>query len=187
MVLDNHLTDDGKLDLPKLRETIRTAVRALDNVIDINLPDRSARNSNQRHRPIGMGVMGCKMLYEKGVPFNSQDAVEFNDEFAEAIAYAYEASSDLAKEKGQYKTYEGLKWIAASTDTIDLLQDERGQKLTFREEAGWTGSRCENRRAGHAQQQRFGNRPDGHHANIMGTSPRIEPLQESLRKEQPVW
>ncbi|OUV43584.1 MAG: ribonucleoside-diphosphate reductase subunit alpha, partial [Opitutia bacterium TMED102] len=80
VVLDNHLSEDGHLDLPKLRETVRVAVRALDNVIDINFyPTDPAKNANTRHRPIGMGVMGLQnALYEKSVPFNSQDAVEFN-------------------------------------------------------------------------------------------------------------
>ena len=103
----------------------------MSSTLTFTLPIR--RNSNQRHRPIGMGVMGLQnALYEKGVPFNSQDAVEFNDEFMEAIAYyAYEASSDLAKEKGKYKTYEGSKWDRGllPPDTIDLLQDERGQEI----------------------------------------------------------
>ena len=187
VVLDNHLTDDGKLDLPKLRETIRTAVRALDNVIDINFyPTDPARNSNQRHRPIGMGVMGLQnALYEKGVPFNSQDAVEFNDEFMEAIAYyAYEASSDLAKEKGQYKTYEGSKWDRGllPPDTIDLLQDERGQEVDVPRggRMDWEPLRKKIAEQGMRNSNVLAIAPTATIANIMGTSPCIEPLYKNL-------
>jgi len=97
VILDSHLKPDGSLDLEKLRDTVKVAVRALDNVIDINFyPTVPAKTSNLRHRPIGLGVMGlANALYLKGVPFASEAAVEFNDEFMEAIAHAaYEASSD---------------------------------------------------------------------------------------------
>ena len=187
VVLDNHLADDGQLDLPKLRETIRTAVRALDNVIDINFyPTDPARNSNQRHRPIGMGVMGLQnALYEKGVPFNSQDAVEFNDEFMEAIAYyAYEASSDLAKEKGKYKTYEGSKWDRGllPPDTIDLLQDERGQEIDVPRggKMNWEPLRKKIAEQGMRNSNVLAIAPTATIANIMGTSPCIEPLYKNL-------
>ena len=187
VVLDNHLTDDGELDLPKLRETIRTAVRALDNVIDINFyPTDPARNSNQRHRPIGMGVMGLQnALYEKGVPFNSQDAVEFNDEFMEAIAYyAYEASSDLAKEKGKYKSYEGSKWDRGllPPDTIDLLQDERGQEIDVPRggRMDWEPLRKKIAEQGMRNSNVLAIAPTATIANIMGTSPCIEPLYKNL-------
>ena len=187
VVLDNHLADDGQLDLPKLRETIRTAVRALDNVIDINFyPTDPARNSNQRHRPIGMGVMGLQnALYEKGMPFNSQDAVEFNDEFMEAIAYyAYEASSDLAKEKGKYKTYEGSKWDRGllPPDTIDLLQDERGQEIDVPRggKMNWEPLRKKIAEQGMRNSNVLAIAPTATIANIMGTSPCIEPLYKNL-------
>ena len=187
VVLDNHLADDGQLDLPKLRDTIRTAVRALDNVIDINFyPTDPARNSNQRHRPIGMGVMGLQnALYEKGVPFNSQDAVEFNDEFMESIAYfAYEASSDLAKEKGKYKTYEGSKWDRGllPPDTIDLLQDERGQEIDVPRggKMNWEPLRKKIAEQGMRNSNVLAIAPTATIANIMGTSPCIEPLYKNL-------
>ena len=103
VVLENHLDANGEIDHKKLRETIRIAVRALDNVIDINFyPIGPAKNANTRHCPIGLGVMGLQnALYKRDTPFASEAAVEFNDEFMEAIAYyAYEASADLAKEHG---------------------------------------------------------------------------------------
>ena len=134
VVLDSHLDKDGNLDHEKLRETIRIAVRALDNVIDINFyPTDSAKTANTRHRPIGLGIMGLQnALYKKNIAFASQAAVEFNDEFMEAIAYyAYEASSDLAEEFGTYSSYKGSKWDRGimPQDSIDLLEQERGIEI----------------------------------------------------------
>ena len=131
VILDSHLLPTGEIDHEKLRETIRVAVRALDNVIDINFyPTDAAQRSNQRHRPIGLGVMGlANALYTRGSAFASPEAVEFNDEAMEAIAfYAYEASSDLAAERGTYSTYKGSKWDRGllPPDTVDLLESERG-------------------------------------------------------------
>ena len=187
VVLDNHLTKDGQLDLPKLRETIRIAVRALDNVIDINFyPTEPARKSNQSHRPIGLGVMGLQnALYEKNLPFNSQDAVEFNDEFMEAIAYyAYEASSDLAKEKGKYKTYIGSKWDRGllPQDTIDILEDERGQEVDVPRSGkmDWAPIREKIATQGMRNSNVLAIAPTATIANIMGTSPCIEPLYKNL-------
>ena len=98
-----HLRADGGLDHERLRETITVLMRMLDNVIDINFyPVEAAANSNLKHRPVGLGVMGLQdALYDKGIPFDSLEAVDFNDEALEAIAYyAYTASSDLAVERG---------------------------------------------------------------------------------------
>ena len=105
VVLDTHITSDGSLDHEMLKETITVAIRALDNVIDINFyPTEAAKTANSRHRPIGMGVMGLQnALYKKGLAFASDAAVDFNDEFMEAIAYyAYNASSELSKEHGPW-------------------------------------------------------------------------------------
>ena len=96
IVIDSHLDADNNIDLEKLRDSVRTAVRALDNVIDINFyPTEAAKRANTRHRPIGLGVMGLQnALYAKGIPFSSDAALDFNDEMMEAITYfAYEASS----------------------------------------------------------------------------------------------
>src|SRR5690606_35656559 len=89
VVLDTHLDENGNLDLEKLRDTIQIAVRALDNVIDINFyPTDAARRANMRHRPVGLGIMGLQnALFIRGSSFASDEAVEFNDEFMEAIAY----------------------------------------------------------------------------------------------------
>ena len=187
IVLDNHLTEDSQLDLTKLRETVRIAVRALDNVIDINFyPTEPARRSNQTHRPIGMGVMGLQnALYKKNLPFNSQEAVDFNDEFMEAIAfYAYEASSDLAQEKGRYKSYEGSKWDRGllPQDTIDILQDERGQEVEVSRggKMDWDPIRKKIADQGMRNSNVLAIAPTATIANIMGTSPCIEPLYKNL-------
>ena len=113
IVVDQHLTPDGAIDHARLRATIRVAVRALDDVIDVNFyPTEPARLANSRHRPIGLGVMGLQYaLYAKGIDFDSPEAVEFSDELMEAVAhYAYEASSDLAAERGTHASYAGSKW-----------------------------------------------------------------------------
>src|SRR5450432_122781 len=93
----------------------------------------AAARSNKRHRPIGLGVMGlAHALYLRGHAFASPEAVEFNDEAMEAIAYyAYEASSDLAKERGTYTSYKGSKWDRGllPIDTIDILEKERGESV----------------------------------------------------------
>ncbi|MFL3665440.1 MAG: ribonucleoside-diphosphate reductase subunit alpha [Verrucomicrobiota bacterium] len=187
VVLDNHLTESGELDLAKLRETIRIAVRALDNVIDINFyPTQPARNANLRHRPIGLGVMGLQnTLYQKGVSFASEAAVEFNDEFMEAIAYfAYEASSDLAKEKGRYESYEGSKWDRGllPPDTVDLLEQERGQAVDVPRggRMDWEPIRQKIASQGMRNSNVLAIAPTATISNIMGTSPCIEPLYKNL-------
>ena len=132
--LSRHLKDsaDGKvIDHDKLKKTITIAMRMLDNVIDINYyAVKKARDSNMRHRPVGLGLMGFQdSLYEMRVPYASQAAVEFADQSMEAICYyAYWASTELAKERGQYATYKGSLWDQGilPLDTLNLLERERG-------------------------------------------------------------
>ena len=122
---------DGKIDQVKLKKTISTAMRMLDNVIDINYyAVKKARDSNLRHRPVGLGLMGFQdALYELRIPYASQEAVQFADESMEAICYfAYWASTDLAKERGKYSSYKGSLWDKGvlPIDTLDLLEKARG-------------------------------------------------------------
>jgi ribonucleoside-diphosphate reductase alpha chain len=122
---------DGQLDHDKLKKTITVAMRMLDNVIDINYyAVKKARDSNMRHRPVGLGLMGFQdALYELRVPYASQAAVEFADRSMEAICYyAYWASTELAKERGQYASYKGSLWSRGILpfDTIDMLEKARG-------------------------------------------------------------
>jgi ribonucleoside-diphosphate reductase alpha chain len=187
IVLDSHLEPDGGLDLQKLRETVRIAVRALDNVIDINYyPTEAAARSNRRHRPIGLGVMGLHCaLYDKGLDFASAEAVEFNDEFMEAIAFfAYEASSDLAAERGRYSTYEGSKWDRGllPQDTLEILERERGQEIEVARggRMDWRPLRHKIREQGMRNSNVLAIAPTATIANIMGTSPCIEPLYRNM-------
>lgn len=123
---------DGQVDHEKLRKTIATAMRMLDNVIDINYyAVKKARDSNMRHRPVGLGVMGFQdALYELRIPYASREAVEFADRSMEAICYhAYWASTELARERGKYSSYKGSLWDKGilPLDTLDLLARERGE------------------------------------------------------------
>ena len=120
-----------ELDHDKLQKTITTAMRMLDNVIDINYyAVKKARDSNMRHRPVGLGIMGFQdCLYELRVPYASQKAVEFADKSMEAVCYhAYWASTELAKERGKYASYKGSLWDKGilPLDTLDMLLEERG-------------------------------------------------------------
>ncbi len=187
VILDSHLLADGSLDHKKLRETIRMAVRALDNVIDINFyPTEAARTSNMRHRPIGMGVMGlANALYIRGQAFASDGAVDFNDEAMEAIAfYAYEASSDLAAERGTYSTYQGSKWSRGllPQDTLDLLEQERGVKIEVPRggKLDWTPLRAKIAAQGMRNSNVLAIAPTATISNITNTSPCIEPTYKNL-------
>jgi ribonucleoside-diphosphate reductase alpha chain len=187
IILETHLMPDGSLDHRKLRETIRMAVRALDNVIDINFyPTEAAKRSNMRHRPIGLGVMGlANTLYMKGVAFASEEAVEFNDEAMEAIAYyAYEASSDLAAERGTYSSYKGSKWDRGLLphDTVDLLEKERGLPILVPRVSrmDWSSLRVKISTQGMRNSNVLAIAPTATISNITNTSPCIEPTYKNL-------
>ena len=187
VVLDNHIREDGSLDHDMLKETIAVGIRALDNVIDINFyPTDSAKTSNTRHRPIGMGVMGLQnALYKKNLAFASDAAVEFNDEFMEAIAYyAYGASADLAGERGAYSSYKGSKWDRGllPQDTVDLLEQERGVKVDVPRgnKMDWTPVREKIAKYGMRNSNVLAIAPTATISNIMGTTPCIEPNYKNL-------
>ncbi len=187
VVLDTHITDDGALDHDLLRETITVAIRALDNVIDINFyPTDAAATANSRHRPIGLGVMGLQnALYKKGYSFASEQAVDFNDEFMEAISYyAYSSSSDLAGERGTYQSYKGSKWDRGllPQDTLDLLQEERGQDIQVPRggKMDWRPVREKIAQHGMRNSNVLAIAPTATISNIMGTTPCIEPSYKNL-------
>lgn len=187
VVLDSHLTDEGELDLVKLKETVSTAVRALDNVIDINFyPTKAAANANQRHRPVGLGVMGLQnALFLRNTAFASEAAVEFNDEFMEAIAYfAYEASSDLAAERGSYSTFEGSKWSRGimPPDTVDMLEEQRGESIDVPRggKMDWDALREKIQKQGMRNSNVLAIAPTATISNIMGSTPCIEPTFKNL-------
>jgi ribonucleoside-diphosphate reductase alpha chain len=187
VILETHLDAKGNLDHTKLRETIRLAVRALDNVIDINFyPTKAAETSNRRHRPIGLGVMGlAHALYLRGHAFASPEAVEFNDEAMEAIAfYAYEASSDLASERGAYSSYRGSKWDRGllPQDTLDVLEKERGVPVDVPRggRMDWSTVRAKIAQHGMRNSNVLAIAPTATISNITATSPCIEPTYKNL-------
>jgi ribonucleoside-diphosphate reductase alpha chain len=187
VILESHLQPDGSLDHTKLRDTIQVALRALDNVIDINFyPTEAAKRSNLRHRPVGLGIMGlANALYMKGIAFASDAAVEFNDEFMEAIAYyAYEASSDLAAERGTYSSYKGSKWDRGllPQDTLDLLEQERGVPINVPRggKMNWEPLRAKIAKHGMRNSNCLAIAPTATISNITNTSPCIEPYYKNL-------
>jgi ribonucleoside-diphosphate reductase alpha chain len=187
VVLDSHLKADGSIDHAMLRETVTVAVRALDNVIDINFyPTKAAEVSNLRHRPVGMGVMGLQdCLYRRDISFASDAAVEFNDEIMEAVAYyAYETSSDLAAERGTYSTYKGSKWDRGllPQDTVDLLEQERGEPIEVKRGGlmDWAPVRAKIAKHGMRNSNVLAIAPTATISNIVGSSPCIEPTYKNL-------
>jgi len=187
VVLDSHLKADGSIDHAMLRETVTVAVRALDNVIDINFyPTKAAEVSNLRHRPVGMGVMGLQdCLYRRDISFASDAAVEFNDEIMEAVAYyAYDTSADLAAERGTYSSYKGSKWDRGllPQDTVDLLERERGEPIEVKRGGlmDWAPVRAKIAKQGMRNSNVLAIAPTATISNIVGSSPCIEPTYKNL-------
>ena len=183
----SHLKADGSIDHDKLRDTITVLMRMLDNVIDINFyPVEAAKNSNMRHRPVGLGVMGLQdALYDKKVAFDSEAAVDFNDEALEAIAYyAYTASSDLAAERGAYPSYEGSKWSRGlmPLDTLNLLEQERGIPILVdrKSRLDWDGLRARIAKQGMRNSNSLAIAPTATISNILGCTPCIEPTYKHI-------
>jgi ribonucleoside-diphosphate reductase alpha chain len=184
--LVQHLKD-GALDHEKLKKTITTAMRMLDNVIDINYyAVQKARDSNMRHRPVGLGLMGFQdCLYELRVPYASQAAVEFADTSMEAICYhAYWASTELAKERGQYASYKGSLWDKGilPLDTLDMLAAERGGYVEVDRSAtlDWDALRQKIARDGMRNSNCVAIAPTATISNIIGVDACIEPCFGNL-------
>ena len=181
-----HITD-GALDHTKLQKTIKTAMRMLDNVIDINYyAVQMAKDSNLRHRPVGLGLMGFQdSLYELRIPYASQQAVEFADTSMEAICYyAYWASSELARERGRYQTYEGSLWSQGilPLDTIDMLQKARGGYVEVDRSStmDWDALRQKIARDGMRNSNCTAIAPTATISNIVGVDASIEPCFGNL-------
>ena len=179
---------DGALDRKKLKRTVQTAVRMLDNVIDINyyaVPQ--ARTSNMRHRPVGLGVMGFQdALYKLGVPYGSEAAVEFADRSMEALSYfAIDASSKLAKERGSYATFEGSLWSRGilPIDSLKRLADQRGRNYLDADTSttlDWGKLRRKVQTRGMRNSNVMAIAPTATIANIVGVSQSIEPTYQNL-------
>jgi ribonucleoside-diphosphate reductase alpha chain len=181
-----HMTDKG-LDFEKLRKTTRTAMRMLDNVIDINYyAVDKAKNSNLRHRPVGMGIMGFQdCLHMLRIPYASPEAVEFADRSMEMVAYcAYWASTELAEERGQYPTFRGSLWDRGilPQDTLDLLAAERGGYVEVDRSStlDWTPLRARIKQHGMRNSNCIAIAPTATIANIIGVSASLEPTYQNL-------
>ncbi|MCX7159637.1 MAG: ribonucleoside-diphosphate reductase subunit alpha, partial [Proteobacteria bacterium] len=181
-----HITDKG-LDFVKVKKTIRTAMRMLDNVIDINYyaVDKAER-SNARHRPVGLGIMGFQDCLQKmRVPYASAEAVEFADRSMEMVAYAaYWASTELAEERGRYESFKGSLWDRGilPQDTLDLLASERGGYVEVDRSSAldWGPLRERIRSFGMRNSNCLAIAPTATIANIVGVSASIEPTYQNL-------
>jgi ribonucleoside-diphosphate reductase alpha chain len=180
-----HMGADG-LDFKKLQRTVRTAMRMLDNVIDINYyAVDKARNSNLRHRPVGLGIMGFQdCLHRLRQPYASPEAVEFADRSMEMVAYcAYWASTELAEERGRYPTFPGSLWERGilPQDSLDLLAAERGGYVEV-DRSGmldWEPLRERIRSHGMRNSNCIAIAPTATIANIVGVSASIEPTYQN--------
>ncbi len=184
--LAQHVNDQG-LDTEKLQRTIKTAIRMLDNVIDINYyAVMQARRSNLRHRPVGLGIMGFQdALYKLGFPYDSDAAVEFADRSMEHISYAaISASVDLAEERGVYSTFEGSLWSKGilPIDSIERLQETRGLYLDQdrSQTLDWQSLRKRVKTSGMRNSNVLAIAPTATISNICGVSQSIEPTYQNL-------
>jgi len=181
-----HVNENG-LDLEKLEKTVITAIRMLDNVIDYNYYSvPQARNSNLRHRPIGLGIMGFQdALYKQEIAYNSEQAVEFSDTSMEAISYfAIKASSNLAAERGQYSSYEGSLWSQGvlPIDSCIKLIEERGNYIECDTSStlDWKSLRETVLEQGMRNSNCLAIAPTATISNICGVSQSIEPTYQNL-------
>ena len=185
--LTHHIKDNA-MDEVKLEKTINTAIRMLDNVIDINFyAVEAAETSNMRHRPIGLGIMGFHdALYMLNTPYASQEAVDFADTSMEMVSYyAIKASSDLAKERGKYQSYEGSLWSQGilPLDSIKLLKESRGDDYLDIDESStmdWETLREKVKKQGMRNSNVMAIAPTATIANITGVSQSIEPTYQNL-------
>jgi len=186
--IPNHLDAEGNLDKEKLEKNVTTAIRMLDNVIDINyyaVPQ--AENSNFKHRPIGMGIMGFQdALYIKKIPYASEAAVDFADESMELVSYmAINASSDLAKERGSYSSDEGSLWSQGilPLDSIEILEKQRGKdyiEVDKTTRLDWDALREKVKTQGMRNSNTMAIAPTATIANITGLTQSIEPTYSNL-------
>ena len=185
--LPQHMKD-GALDQEKVKRTVTTALRMLDNVIDINYYSvDTAKNSNLKHRPVGMGIMGFQdALYMQDTPYCSDAAIEFADRSMEVISYhAIAASSDLAKERGTYPSYDGSLWSQGifPKDSIEILEKNRGSeflKVDRSETLDWDQLRAKVKKDGMRNSNVMAIAPTATISNITGVTQSIEPTYQNL-------
>ncbi len=188
MLAHMHRTDAGwVLDHEKLQRTVRTAMRMLDNVIDINYyAVAKARNSNLKHRPVGLGIMGFQdCLHLTRTPYSSPAAMEFADRSMEAVCYyAYHASTELAEERGRYASYNGSLWDRGilPQDSLKLLKEERGGYVEVDESSAmdWSGLRARIKQYGMRNSNCVAIAPTATISNIIGVAASIEPEYQNI-------
>jgi ribonucleoside-diphosphate reductase alpha chain len=185
--LTAHLTADGQIDHEKLQRTVHTAMRMLDNVIDINYyAVAKARNSNLKHRPVGLGIMGFQdCLHTLRIPYSSEAAVEFADRSMEAVCYyAYWASTELAEERGRYASYRGSLWDQGilPQDSMDMLREARGGYVEVDTSVAmdWDALRGRIRQYGMRNSNCVAIAPTATISNIIGVSACIEPTYQNI-------
>jgi ribonucleoside-diphosphate reductase alpha chain len=178
---------NGRIDHDKLKKTISVAMRMLDNVIDINYyAVKKARDSNARHRPVGLGIMGFQdALHELRIPYGSDAAIEFADKSMEAVCYyAYWASTELAKERGKYSSFNGSLWDRGilPQDSLKLLMQERGGyvEVDQTETLDWSALRGRIKEWGMRNSNCVAIAPTATISNIIGVSASIEPNYQNL-------
>lgn len=178
---------DGILDETLLKNSITSAVRMLDNVIDLNFyPIKEAENSNKLHRPIGLGLMGFQdALYKLNIPFSSPEALKFADQFMEKISYyVIQASADLAQERGAYPTYKGSKWDRGifPLDSLDILEKERGMPLEVNRMStlDWDALKKRVAQVGMRNSNTMAIAPTATISTIAGCYPCIEPIYKNM-------
>ena len=179
--------DDNGLDIKKLENTINTAMRMLDNVIDYNYYSvPQARNSNLKHRPVGMGIMGFQdALYKQRIAYTSDEAVDFADRSMEAVSYfAIRASTDLAEERGIYSSFKGSLWSKGvlPIDSVKLLSKERGEycQVDDSQTLDWDTLRKRVKKVGMRNSNTMAIAPTATISNICGVSQSIEPTYQNL-------
>ena len=185
--LSRHMKD-GKLNEEKVKQTVATAIRMLDNVIDINYYSvDTAKNSNMKHRPIGLGLMGFQdALYKQNIPYCSKEAVEFADSSMELISYhAIHASTELAKERGAYQTFEGSLWSQGilPKDSLKILIENRGSQYINVDESetlDWATLREKVKSDGMRNANVMAIAPTATISNITGVTQSIEPTYQNL-------
>lgn len=173
--------EEGKLNLKKLEQTINCACRMLDNVIDINFyPTNESKNSNARHRPVGMGIMGFQdALFLLRLPYDSEEAMEFADRSMEAISYfAIQASAKLAEERGSYSSFAGSRWSEGILP-FDTLNNLKGRQIDRSTTLDWESLRAKVKR-GMRNSYVMAIAPTATISLIAGVSQSIEPLYSYL-------
>ena len=186
--LPNHLDENGELNENKIEETVKTAIRMLDNVIDINyyaVPQ--AKNSNDKHRPIGLGLMGFQdALYLRKTPYATEEAVSFADKSMEMISYyAIKSSSDLALERGSYSSFEGSLWSQGimPLDSVNIIESQRGEGYIDVDRTttmDWNALKETVKNQGMRNSNVMAIAPTATIANITGLTQSIEPTYSNL-------